>query len=157
MPVDPAKLAKLQKLSGTNKIGGIRRKQVSKENNSKKDDTKLLNTMASLKAVNMSDVAEANFFQENGQVLHFDKVGVQVAAQNNTTAFYGMPKEKQLQELFPNIITQLGDDSLNALTQMAQQMELAKKAQAGAEANSAETADDGIPSVEGKTFEDDVE
>ncbi|KAJ4111523.1 Nascent polypeptide-associated complex subunit beta [Fusarium oxysporum] len=138
MPIDQEKLAKLQKLSANNKVGGS-------SAGANKDDTKLQSQLAKLHAVTIDNVAEANFFKDDGKVMHFNKVGVQVAAQHNTSVFYGLPQEKNLQDLFP---------AIQALSQLAAQME---KHEAKAPAD-AEKKDEAIPElVEGQTFDADVE
>ena len=156
MPIDQEKLAKLQKMSAGNKVGGTRRKQAKKTGSGSacnKDDTKLHNQLAKLHAVTIDNVAEANFFKDDGKVLHFNKVGVQVAPQHNTSVFYGMAQEKNLQELFPGIISQLGGEAIQALSQLAAQME---KAQANE--NAGEAKDEAIPElVEGQSFDAEVE
>ncbi|CAL9731275.1 nascent polypeptide-associated complex subunit beta-1 [Monosporozyma unispora] len=162
MPIDQEKLAKLQKLSAKNKIGGTRRKLGKKTNitaNGQKDDTKLQAQLAKFHAVTIDNVAEANFFKEDGRVLHFNKVGVQTVPQHNTSVFYGIPQDKALQELFPGIISQLGAESLQALAQLASQMQGAQQEGANVEATEGEEKkDEAIPElVEGQTFDADVE
>lgn len=157
MPIDQEKLAKLQKLSANNKVGGTRRKFAKKSGSSSKDDSKLQDQLQKLRAVTVDNVQQANFFKDDGTVLHFNKVGVQVAPQHNTSVFYGIPQEKSLQDLFPNIISQLGADSINALTQLASQLQNAQsQEQPGVQ--EVEGKDVDIPElVEGQTFEADVE
>lgn len=160
MPIDQEKLAKLQKLSANNKVGGTRRKLAKKTaSTGGKDDTKLQAQLSKLRAVTIDNVEEANFFKEDGNVLHFNKVGVQVAPQHNTSVFYGIPQEKPLQDLFPNIISQLGAESINALTQLASQLQGAQMQAPGAEGEvETENKDADIPElVEGETFEADVD
>ncbi|CAH00689.1 Egd1/Btt1 [Kluyveromyces lactis] len=158
MPIDQEKLAKLQKLSANNKVGGTRRKFAKKSGSSSKDDSKLQDQLQKLRAVTVDNVQQANFFKDDGTVLHFNKVGVQVAPQHNTSVFYGIPQEKSLQELFPDIIPQMGADAINALTQMASQLQSAQGANQQAAAPEAEGKDIDIPElVEGQTFEADVE
>lgn len=161
MPIDQEKLAKLQKLSAKNKVGGTRRKLTKKTNSSagaQKDDTKLQAQLAKFHAVTVDNVAEANFFKADGKVLHFNKVGVQVAEQYNTSVFYGLPQEKGLQELFPGIISQMGAESIQALAQLAGQLQ-AQQQKGGDVANvDDEKKDEAIPElVEGQTFDADVE
>ncbi|AMD22570.1 HHL200Wp [Eremothecium sinecaudum] len=160
MPIDQEKLAKLQKLSANNKVGGTRRKLAKKStggNNSNKDDTKLQSQLAKLKAVTIDNVEEANFFKEDGNVLHFNKVGVQVAPQHNTSVFYGIPQEKSLQEMFPGIIPQMGSESIEALTQLASQLQATKLGENAGNAKD-EGKEDDIPDlIEGQGFEADVE
>ena len=158
MPIDQEKLAKLQKLSANNKVGGTRRKFAKKSGSSSKDDSKLQDQLQKLRAVTVDNVQQANFFKDDGTVLHFNKVGVQVAPQHNTSVFYGIPQEKSLQELVPDIIPQMGADAINALTQMASQLQSAQGANQQAAAPEAEGKDIDIPElVEGQTFEADVE
>lgn len=163
MPIDQEKLAKLQKLSANNKVGGTRRKMTKKTGSlasSNKDDTKLQSQLAKLHAVTVDNVAEANFFKDDGNVMHFSKVGVQVAPQHNTSVFYGIPQEKGLQELFPNIISQMGPESIQALTQLSAQLQQAQQAQRdnGDASEGAENKDESIPElIEGQTFEGEVE
>ena len=161
MPIDQEKLAKLQKLSAKNKIGGTRRKLTKKtpsNANAQKDDTKLQAQLAKLHAVTIDNVAEANFFRDDGKVLHFNKVGVQTVPQYNTSVFYGIPQEKGLQELFPGIISQMGAESIQALAQLASQMQNLQQQGADVEAAGEETKDEAIPElVEGQTFDADVE
>ncbi|AET38255.1 Egd1p Ecym_2535 [Eremothecium cymbalariae DBVPG len=162
MPIDQEKLAKLQKLSANNKVGGTRRKLAKKagsSGSSSKDDTKLQSQLSKLKAVTIDHVEEANFFKEDGNVLHFNKVGVQVAPQHNTSVFYGIPQEKSLQDLFPGIIPQLGAESINALTQMAAQLQGGQAGQQHGDLDSiGNKKDEDIPElVQGQSFDADVE
>ncbi|KAF6069336.1 NAC domain family protein [Candida albicans] len=92
MPVDPEKLAKLQK-SSAKKVGGVE---------------------------------EANFFREDGKVLHFNRVGVQGAPASNTFAFTGYPQEKNITQLIPQILPQLGAENLEILRQLAEQIQSVK-------------------------------
>lgn len=59
MPVDPEKLAKLQK-STAKKVGGSRVK-AKKGVKTEQDDTKLIETLGKLKATKIEGVQEANF------------------------------------------------------------------------------------------------
>jgi nascent polypeptide-associated complex subunit beta len=153
MPIDQEKLAKLQK-QGNNKVGGIRRKVKKSSAKPSADDSKLQATLQKLNVQTLDGVTEANFFKEDGKVLHFNRVGVQAAAANNTYGFYGIPQEKEIQELLPNIIPQLGAENLDFLTQLAQQLRQNQAGQAPAEG--AEEED--IPDlVEGENFDAEVE
>lgn len=149
MPIDPEKLAKLQK-SGAKKVGGARVK--AKKVRSEVDDVKLMESLAKLKAVKVENVEEANFFKEDGKVLHFPRVGVQAAHQSNTFAFTGYPQEKDITLLIPNILPHLGAENLNALKQLAEQIQAGK---APTEFNAGEAGDDDIPDlVAGEKFDD---
>merc|ERR1712080_234619 len=90
------------------------------------DDTKLIETLGKLKATKIEGVQEANFFKEDGKVLHFNRVGVQGAPASNTFAFTGYPQEKNITQLIPQILPQLGAENLELLRQLAEQIQAGK-------------------------------
>lgn len=145
MPIDQEKLAKLQALSNKNKVGGSRRKTGHKAAGSSaavaRDDSKLYSAIAKLRGVTIDDVAEANFFNEDGTVMHFNKVGLQIAQDYNTSVVYGIPQTKKLDEMFPQILPQLGAEAFQALAQLEEQMKQfeEKKAQEETEKKVEET------------------
>ncbi|GMM34926.1 Egd1 protein [Saccharomycopsis crataegensis] len=119
MPIDPEKLAKLQKASANNKVGiGARRK--AKKSTPAEDDTKVQAALKKLNPQTMDGVQEVNFFKDDGNVLHFNRASIQASAQNNTYAVYGRPQEKNLTELLPGILPQLGSENLDVLRQLAE-------------------------------------
>lgn len=155
MTIDPEKLAKLQKAT-SKKIGGSRVK-AKKGGKLEQDDTKLVESLQKLKATKIDHVEEANFFREDGKVLHFNRVGVQGAAAHNTFAFSGYAQEKEVTQLIPQILPQLGAENLEILRKLAEQIQAGKTPEeltAAAEAASA-GGDDDIPElVEGQKFDD---
>lgn len=154
MPVDPEKLAKLQK-SQLKKVGGSRVK-VKKNVQSEQDDTKLLAALQKLNAQKIDGIEEANFFREDGKVLHFNRVGVQSAALANTFAFTGYPQQKEVTELIPQILPQLGSENLEILRQLAEQLQ-AGKAPVDASIGGNAGGED-IPNlIEGEQFDEEVE
>ncbi|ODQ82273.1 hypothetical protein BABINDRAFT_164084 [Babjeviella inositovora NRRL Y-12698] len=155
MPVDPAKLAKLQQASAT-KIGGTRRAAKKVVKNVEQDDTKLQAALKKMNAEKFDGVEEANFFREDGKVLHFNRVGVQGSVQDNTFVFTGIAQEKEITQLIPNILPQLGAENLEILRKLAEDIQ-ARGGLNAATATAAASGED-IPNlVEGETFEDDVE
>ncbi|CAH6721623.1 nascent polypeptide-associated complex subunit beta [[Candida] jaroonii] len=148
MPIDPEKLAKLQKGSAK-KVGGsrIKAKKVIKE----QDDSKLIETLGKLKATKIQNVTEANFFKEDGKVLHFKRVGIQGANEHNTFAFTGYPQEVDVTKLIPDILPQLGAENLEILSQLAKQIQAGKAPQI----NQDGTLDEEIPDLtEGQKFDE---
>nr|GAT59204.1 predicted protein [Mycena chlorophos] len=121
---DPAKLAKLQAQSAAARIGGkgtVRRKVVKKAKPSSVQDDKKL--QAALKKLNVQPIAgveEVNMFREDGNVLHFTAPKVHAALSANTFAIYGTGHVKELTELVPGILNQLGPDSLASLRKLAE-------------------------------------
>lgn len=132
MPINQAKLAKLQKLSTSNKVGGTRRKQIKKIHLFH-DEPKLSNQMHKMGGVTISDIAEANFFQEDGNVLRFDKVEkFEFAPRYNVSAIYGEGKIRHLDDMFQEVLPQLGPEAYHALAQLdakIKEFEEAKKAE----------------------------
>ncbi|EER33055.1 hypothetical protein CTRG_03480 [Candida tropicalis MYA-3404] len=124
MPIDPEKLAKLQK-SSAKKVGGSRVK-AKKVIKTEQDDTKLIEALGKLKATKIEGVQEANFFKDDGKVLHFNRVGVQGAPASNCFSFTGYPVEKPITQLIPQILPQLGAENLQILKQLAEQIQAGK-------------------------------
>lgn len=78
---------------------------------------------------------------------------VHAAVPSNTFAIYGKGEEKELTELVPGILNQLGPDSLASLRKLAESYQAMQKA----EGEKGED-DDEIPDlVEGENFESKVE
>lgn len=77
---------------------------------------------------------------------------VHAAVPSNTFAIYGNGEDKELTELVPGILNQLGPDSLASLRKLAESYQNMQKAEKGDE------DDDDIPElVEGENFESKVE
>jgi len=122
--MDPSKLAKLQAQAASNRIGGkgtVRRKVVRKTKPSAaQDDKKLQGALKKLNVQPIPGVEEVNMFREDGNVLHFTAPKVHAALSANTFAIYGAGHEKELTELVPGILNQLGPDSLASLRKLAE-------------------------------------
>ncbi|CAK5274691.1 unnamed protein product [Mycena citricolor] len=171
---DPAKLAKLQALSASSRIGGKgtpRRKVVRKTKaSSAQDDKKLQGALKKLNVQPIPGVEEVNMFREDGNVLHFSApkgepkfrsmfnaeeltprsslISVHAALPANTLAIYGTGQVKELTELVPGILNQLGPDSLASLRKLAESYQAIQGQQrpSGA-APAAEEDDDDVPDL----------
>jgi nascent polypeptide-associated complex subunit beta len=76
---------------------------------------------------------------------------VHAAVPANTFAIYGNGEDKELTELVPGILNQLGPDSLASLRKLAESYQNMQKGEKGED-------DDDIPElVEGENFESKVE
>ncbi|KAJ7204649.1 hypothetical protein GGX14DRAFT_645722 [Mycena pura] len=133
---DPAKLAKLQAQAAAARIGGkgtVRRKVVRKTKpSSVQDDKKLQGALKKLNVQPIPGVEEVNMFREDGNVLHFTAPkglsypcavsydALHAALTANTFAIYGAGHVKELTELVPGILNQLGPDSLASLRKLAE-------------------------------------
>jgi len=86
--------------------------------------------------------------------LHNNTSIVHAAVPANTFAIYGNGEDKELTELVPGILNQLGPDSLASLRKLAESYQNMQKS--GEEAK--EDDDDDIPDlVPGESFESKVE
>ncbi|KAI6127547.1 hypothetical protein EV401DRAFT_1854414 [Pisolithus croceorrhizus] len=166
--MDPAKLAKLQAAAAANRLGGkgtMRRKVVRKAKpSSAQDDKKLQGALKKLNVQSIPGVEEVNMFREDGNVLHFTtpkgarsvtltKISmcaptVHAAAPANTFAVYGVGHVKELTELVPGILNQLGPDSLASLRKLAESYQAIQQGQQRpATAGAAEDDDDDVPDL----------
>jgi len=99
-------------------------------------------------------------FKEDGNVIHFAAPKVHASVPSNTFAIYGNGEDKELTELVPGILNQLGPDSLASLRRLAESYQSLQKKEGGAggEKKEGEDDDDEIPDlVEGENFEGKVE
>jgi len=117
-------LEKLKKLQAQVRIGGKgtpRRKVVKKPKaGSSGDDKKLQGALKKLAVQPIQGVEEVNMFKDDGNVLHFSAPKVNAAVNANTFVVYGAPQNKELTELVPGILNQLGPDSLATLRKLAE-------------------------------------
>lgn len=127
MPIDPVKLAKLQnnKLS---KVGGTRRKNLKLKNsnndNKKSFEPKLSKQLDKLDCFEIKDVAEVNFFQEDGKILHFDPVDRAVMSPgHNLTALVGTATWEKLEDCYERVLPQLGPEAIEAMAQLNAKIE----------------------------------
>ncbi|CAO3687304.1 hypothetical protein G6F70_002390 [Rhizopus microsporus] len=136
---------KLAKLQNQVRIGGkgTPRRKVKKTSGktSSGDDRKLSAALQSLKVQPIAGVEEVNMFKDDGKVIHFNNPRVQAAPNANTFAIHGRSVEKEMAELLPSILRQLGPDSMAALKQLAESF---KQAQGG---EAAGADDDEIPDL----------
>ncbi|KAF9161860.1 Nascent polypeptide-associated complex subunit beta [Actinomortierella ambigua] len=133
--MNPEKLAKLQAANQNRSKGAPRRNVKSHRPASSGDDKKLQAAIEKTGATAMYGVDEVNMFKDDGTVLHFRNAKVHAAAGSNTYIVYGRGEEKELTELVPNILSQLGSDSLASLRKLAEsyQQSAAGKAALGAD------------------------
>jgi len=154
-------LEKLKKMQQSQRIGGKgtpRRKVVKKPHkNSGGDDKKLQTQLKKLNVQPIQAIEEVNMFKADGNVIHFAAPKVHAAVPSNTFAIYGTGEDKELTELVPGILNQLGPDSLASLRKLAESYQSMSKSEGG-EGKEADDDDDDIPDlVAGENFEDKVE
>lgn len=127
-----------------------RKKKVTSRSSSAQSDAKLNATLKKLGANTIPGIEEVNLFKEDGKVIHFKNPKVQASVSANTYIISGQSETKPLQELLPNIASQLGIENLHALQNMA-----GGGAPATIPEGDDDDDDDDVPDlVEGNNFEE---
>ncbi|KKY22583.1 putative nascent polypeptide-associated complex subunit beta [Phaeomoniella chlamydospora] len=153
--MDQAKLAKLQASVRIGGKGTPRRKVKKVHRSTETDDKKLQTTLKKLNVQTIQAIEEVNMFKEDGNVIHFSNPRVQASVPSNTFCITGKGEEKELTELVPGILNQLGPDSLASLRKLAESYQNMKKEEGEKKGDDDE---DDIPDlVEGENFESKVE
>merc|ERR1712165_2056 len=123
--MNPEKLKKLQSQADQVRIGGkgtARRKKKVVHRTATADDKKLQNTLKKLAVNNIPGIEEVNMIKEDGQVIHFNNPKVQASISANTFAVNGHAETKQLTEMLPGILNQLGAEGLTDLRKIAERL-----------------------------------
>ena len=120
MTFNPEKLARLQAQSNARGKGIPRRKVKKAHKLSGADDKKIQSTIKKLSAQTIASIDEVNFFMQNGSILHFTVPKIQTVVSANTYIISGNPEEKDIAELLPGILSQLGPENIAELRKMAQ-------------------------------------
>merc|ERR1711881_382946 len=116
---------KLKQLQAQVRIGGKgtqRRKKKVVHRTATTDDKKLQSSLKKLSVNNIPGIEEVNMIKDDGTVIHFNNPKVQASLAANTFAIVGQSEVKQLTEMLPGIISQLGPDGLQSLRRIAEQM-----------------------------------
>ncbi|CAL8345607.1 unnamed protein product [Lota lota] len=114
------KLAKLQAQVRIGGKGSVRRKKKVVHRTASADDKKLQFSLKKLGVNNISGIEEVNMFTNQGTVIHFNNPKVQASLAANTFTITGHAENKQLTEMLPGILNQLGADSLTSLRRLAE-------------------------------------
>jgi len=80
---------------------------------------KLQSSLKKLSVNNIPGIEEVNMIKEDGQVIHFNNPKVQASLAANTFAITGHAENKQISEMLPGILNQLGAESLSSLKKLA--------------------------------------
>merc|ERR1712032_1270690 len=108
--------------SRTGGKGTVRRKKKTMHKTATSDDKKLGSTLKKLGVTNIPAIEEVNLFTSDGKVIHFSNPKVQASIAANTYVISGPNDSKQLTELLPGIMNQLGPDNISHLKQIADSM-----------------------------------
>merc|ERR1712209_235374 len=113
---------KLQQLQAQVRIGGkgtARRKKKVVHRTATTDDKKLQSSLKKLSVNNIPGIEEVNMIKDDGSVIHFNNPKVQASLAANTFAVTGHAENKQITEMLPGILNQLGAESLTHLKRLA--------------------------------------
>merc|ERR1712072_1628700 len=102
--------------------GSVRRKKKTVHKTSTTDDKRLQNTLKRLGVNNIPAIEEVNLFKDNGQIIHFQAPKVQASIAANTYVVSGQCETKNLQDLLPGIINQMGPENLASMQKLAEAM-----------------------------------
>ncbi|KAF1358885.1 nascent polypeptide-associated complex subunit beta [Lizonia empirigonia] len=153
--MDQAKLARMQASVRIGTGKGTPRRKVKKVHRAAGTDDKKL--QAALKKLNVQPIQaieEVNMFKSDGNVIHFSAPKVHASVPANTFAIYGAGEDKELTELVPGILNQLGPDSLASLRKLAESYQSMQKEKGEAGEKDDDEDDDDIPDlVAGDNFE----
>merc|ERR1712168_565865 len=144
---------KLTKMQEQVRIGGkgtARRKKKVLHRTATTDDKKLQSSLKKLSVNNIPGIEEVNMMKNDGSVIHFNNPKVQASLAANTFAVTGQSETKQITEMLPGILNQLGAESLQHLRR------LATSVGAGQQAASAAAGDSDKETIDEEDDDDDV-
>uniref|UniRef100_A0A6B2EGI3 Transcription factor BTF3 n=1 Tax=Phlebotomus kandelakii TaxID=1109342 RepID=A0A6B2EGI3_9DIPT len=113
---------KLKKLQESVRIGGKgtpRRKKKIVHQTPGTDDKKLQSSLKKLAVNTIPGIEEVNMIKNDGSVIHFNNPKAQASLAANTFAITGHGENKQIVDMLPGILTQLGPEGLNHLKRLA--------------------------------------
>merc|ERR1711962_1799740 len=113
---------KLKTMEGGVRIGGkgtVRRKRKVVHRTATTDDKKLQGSLKKLAVNNIPGIEEVNMIKDDGTVIHFNNPKVQASPSANTFAITGHAENKNLTEMLPSILNQLGAENIDALKSLA--------------------------------------
>eukprot|EP00595_Chromulina_sp_UTEXLB2642_P001817 CAMPEP_0196764786 /NCGR_PEP_ID=MMETSP1095-20130614/6855_1 /TAXON_ID=96789 ORGANISM="Chromulina nebulosa, Strain UTEXLB2642" /NCGR_SAMPLE_ID=MMETSP1095 /ASSEMBLY_ACC=CAM_ASM_000446 /LENGTH=147 /DNA_ID=CAMNT_0042121229 /DNA_START=87 /DNA_END=530 /DNA_ORIENTATION=- len=86
------------------------------------DDKKLQAVLKKMQLNSITGIEEVNIFKNNGEVIHITNPKIQASIPSNTFVVTGNAEVKQMTELLPNILSQLGPESLERLRKYAESL-----------------------------------
>ena len=123
--MDKAVAEKIKKLQAnvefvrTGGKGTPRRKKKVIHKTAAADDKKLQSNLKKLSVTNIPGIEEVNMIKEDGTVIHFNNPKVQASVPANTFSVTGSAESKQITDMLPGIVNQLGPESLTHLKKLA--------------------------------------
>ena len=140
------KLNRMQKNVRIGGKGSVRRKHKAVHKKSSASEQKLNLSLKKLGVNQIPGIEEVNLFHDDGTITHFQQPKVQVSMPSNTFVVSGNAERKQMTELLPGILNQLGPDALNSLKKIADSY-AAKGGVGAADDDVPDLADDDVPDL----------
>uniref|UniRef100_A0A1I7ZXZ0 Transcription factor BTF3 n=1 Tax=Steinernema glaseri TaxID=37863 RepID=A0A1I7ZXZ0_9BILA len=125
--MNPEKLAKLQKAAESGRDTMRRKKKVLRKDGVV-DEQKVKNCLKKLSVSTVGSIDEVNMIKKDGSVLHFVNPKVQASVPSNLFSVIGTVQNKSITELLPDILSQLGPESLTYLKELANSATIMSKA-----------------------------
>ncbi|KAK6051432.1 NAC domain protein [Cooperia oncophora] len=116
------KIKKLQANAENVQLGGKgtpRRKKKIVFKTAAADDKKVQSNLKKLSVTNIPGIEEVNMIKDDGTVIHFNNPKVQASVPANTFSITGAGENKQITDMLPGILNQLGPESLTHLKKLA--------------------------------------
>lgn len=117
--MNPEKLKKLQAQVRIGGKGTPRRKKKVVHATAATDDKKLQSCLKKLSVSTIPGIEEVNMIKDDGTVIHFNNPKAQASLNANTFAITGHGENKQITEMLPGILSQLGPEGLTQLKRLA--------------------------------------
>jgi len=154
--MDQEKLARIQAQVRIGGKGTARRKKKVVHRSATTDDKKLQSTLKKLAVSTIPGIEEVNMIKDDGTVIHFNNPKVQASLGSNVFAVTGHGEHKEVAEMLPAILSQMGPESLEHVKRFAYtgQQRFGQmaglggtKADAGEEGDADESEDEDVPDL----------
>jgi len=127
--MDQEKLARIQAQVRIGGKGTPRRKKKVVHRSATTDDKKLQSTLKKLAVSTIPGIEEVNMIRDDGTVIHFNNPKVQASLSSNVFAVTGHGETKEVAEMLPAILSQMGPESLEHVKRFAYTGGLQRSAQ----------------------------
>jgi len=117
--MDQEKLARIQAQVRIGGKGTARRKKKVVHRSATTDDKKLQSTLKKLAVSTIPGIEEVNMIKDDGTVIHFNNPKVQASLGSNVFAITGHGETKEVAEMLPAILSQMGPESLEHVKRLA--------------------------------------
>lgn len=129
----------------TGGAGSVRNKSKGGMKGGGGDDKKLSGVLKKMQMQPLKGVEEVNIFKNDGNVIHITQPKIEASIPCNTYVVSGNAETKNLTDLLPGIMTQLGPESVDRLRQYAAAMGAANPTDGAAPEG--EDDDDDVPEL----------